>query len=372
MATRRILLYLKQFDWVLLAAVLVLVSLGLAAIYSIGLGREIPDFLNFKKQLLTFIAGLVLLFFFSFVDYKIYKKYYLALYGLAILLLLAVLVFGRTIRGTTGWFSFGVANFQPVEIVKLVLLIFLARYLGDRSRELHRFKFVLVSGLAAGALILLVLLQPDLGSALVLFILWFGLLLVAGLKRSHLLLMLAAGVMMIIIAWMFVLVPYQKDRVLTFVNPSADALGRGYNITQAIIAVGSGQVFGRGLGFGSQSQLRFLPESHTDFIYSVLAEELGLAGVALILGFFTLILYRAYRNSREVRDDFGLFLVLGFMILLASQVAINIGMNIGLAPITGITLPFVSYGGSSLIVNLIIVGILESIFARNRGGEIST
>ena len=370
MILRRIFLYFKQFDWILFITAFLLVCFGLAAIYSIGLSREIPDFLNFKKQIFSFIVGITLLFFFSFLDYKLLKNYYIVLYCLAAILLGVVLIFGRTIHGTTGWFSYGIFSFQPVEFVKLILIIFLAKYFSDYSRELGRFQYIILSGIFTGILIFLVLLQPDFGSALILFILWFGMLVVVGIKRSHLFLIFGLIAIMVIGSWFFALKPYQKDRVLTFLNPSFDPLGRGYSMTQSVVAVGSGKFFGRGLGFGSQSQLRFLPESQTDLIFAVIAEELGFAGVIFILGFFIILFYRISRNAREIGDDFGLFFTLGALILLFAQSFVNIGMNIGMAPITGITLPFISYGGSSLVTNLIILGVLESIFIRNKKPEI--
>jgi rod shape determining protein RodA len=367
---KRVLTHFQQFDWIVWATTLFLVCFGLAAIYSIALSREVPDFFNFKKQIFSLAIGIVLLIIFSSIDYKIFKNYYIIFYILSVLILVAVLVFGRTIRGTTGWFSYGGFSFQPVELVKLFLLIFLAKYFSDRSRELKRFRYVLASGIFTAILIVLVLLQPDLGSAIILFLAWFGLILIAGIKRSHLLLIVGLGILVMIVSWFFVLQPFQKDRVLTFIDPSRDALGRGYNLTQSIIAVGSGNILGRGLGFGSQSQLRFLPESQTDFIFAVIAEELGLLGVFFVFAFFVILFYKILRNAREINDDFGMFFSLGFLVIIFSQAVINIGMNIGLAPITGITLPFVSYGGSSLIVNLMAVGILESIFIRNRKAEI--
>lgn len=367
---KRIITHFQQFDWIVWATTLFLVCFGLAAIYSVALSREVPDFFNFKKQIFSLAIGIALMIILSSIDYKIFKNYYIVFYVLAILILVAVLVFGRTIRGTTGWFSYAGFSFQPVEVVKIFLLIFLAKYFSDRSRELKRFRYVFMSGLFTAVLILLVLLQPDLGSAIILFISWFGLILVAGIKRSHLLLIVSLGILVVVVSWFFVLKPYQKDRILTFAEPSRDALGRGYNLTQSIIAVGSGKILGRGLGFGSQSQLRFLPESQTDFIFAVIAEELGLIGVFFVFAFFIIFFYKVLRNAREIGDDFGMFFSLGFLIVLFSQIAINIGMNIGLAPITGITLPFVSYGGSSLIINLMAVGIIESIYIRNRKAEV--
>jgi rod shape determining protein RodA len=359
------LLFLKRFDWVLLGAVFLLLVLSLVLLYSVALSRATPDFLNFKKQIVFIVIGLVFFIVFSVLNYKWLKFYYLAFYGLAIFLLIGVLILGEVIRGTKGWFNLSWFNFQPVEFAKLALIIFLAKYFSHGAHEIFKLKHTLVSGFFAGVLVVLVLLQPDFGSALILFLLWFGMLFLIGIKRSHLLILFLLVAVLLAGAWFFVFEDYQKARIISFINPASDPLGRGYNISQAQIAVGSGQFWGRGIGFGPQSQLRFVPESQTDFIFAVLAEEMGFFGSILVLGLWGIIFWRIIKLARGARDDFSLFLVAGTAIVFLIQVFINIGMTIGVVPVAGISLPFLSYGGSALVMNLAMIGILESVARRS-------
>jgi rod shape determining protein RodA len=189
-------------------------------------------------------------------------------------------------------------------------------------------------------------------------------LLMSGVRRRHLTAIIAVFALLGLVAWLFVLAPYQKDRVTAFLNPDFDPQGKGYNVTQSMIAIGSGNLFGQGLGYGSQSQLRFLPERNTDFIFASAAEELGLVGVVFLLGLFTVMFHRCYRLAKNSRDDFTLFLILGIVGSIAAELIINIGGTLRLLPLTGVTLPFVSYGGSSLLVKFLMIGILESIAVR--------
>ncbi len=350
----------------MLAITVFLVIFGLTALYSVSLSLGGNSFLNFQKQLIFFLIGLILLLLVSFIDYRIFKALSRLIYLLAAVLLAAVLFFGQTIRGTTGWFDFGFFNLQPIEFAKLALIIFLARYFSDR-RETYVLRHLLMTGLAAVGLIVLVLGQPDLGSALVLLLLWLGLLLILGAKRLHLLSSVLLICVLSVMAWFLVLQDYQKDRLTTFLNPAADPLGVGYNIKQSIIAIGSGRFWGQGLSFGSQSQLKFLPESQTDFIFAVIAEELGLLGVVLILVLWAGLFYRLIKAARQASDDFGSILIMGLVVLLAIQVFVNIGANLGLVPVTGIALPLVSYGGSGLITFLFMIGLAQSVIIRERG-----
>ncbi|MFH1226131.1 MAG: rod shape-determining protein RodA [bacterium] len=366
MSVWRFLSPLKKLDWLLLAVAIFLVVLGLTALYSVSLSLAGNSFFNFQKQIIFFLIGLILFFLVCFVNYKIFKSLSGPIYLLAVILLVGVLFFGRTIRGTTGWFDFGFFNLQPVEFAKLALIVFLGKYFSDR-RETYDLRHLMITGLAAVILIALVFLQPDLGSALVLLLLWLGLLLVLGAKRLHLLSLVLLICLLSVMAWFFVLEDYQKDRLITFVSPAADPLGIGYNIKQSIIAIGSGRLWGQGLSFGSQSQLKFLPESQTDFVFAVIAEELGLLGVVLVLVLWAVIFYRLIKAARQTSDDFGSIIIIGLVILLVIQVFINIGTNLGLVPVTGISLPLVSYGGSSLIIFLVMIGLAQSVIIRGRG-----
>ncbi|MBI4133410.1 rod shape-determining protein RodA [Candidatus Uhrbacteria bacterium] len=354
---------LGRFDWVLLFAVLVLTTIGFAMIWSVALSRDPNELGLVKKQAFAFAIGILIVFFLATANYRLLQNYAPVIGFIAILLLVGVLIFGKTIRGTTGWFSVAGVNFQPVEFAKFALVLFLAKYLADHPRTSFGVReFVLTSVLVGGG-VGLILLQPDLGSALVLIAIWCGLLFFARIPKRYLALLIGGGLVALILAWFF-LASYQRDRILTFLDPSRDPLGRGYNVTQALIAVGAGELTGRGLGFGSQSQLRFLPESQTDFIFAVIAEELGLAGVLVVLAGFAVLFHRMLAIARTVPDDFTVFLTLGIFIIFGVQFVVNVGMNLGLLPVTGIGLPFLSYGGSSLLVSLLMLGVLESIAVR--------
>lgn len=351
-------------DWLLLVITLLLIIFGLVALYSVSLSQGESGFLNFKKQIIFAVIGLFLLFATAFLDYKFFNIFSWPLYGLVVALLLSVLFFGQTIRGTTGWFSLGWFNIQPVEIAKLVLIVFLARYFSDRNKKIYEVKHIILTGLAVSLLIFLVMLQPDLGSAITLLFIWLVMLLILGIKRSYFLTIIMVICLLLVASWFLVLHDYQKDRIITFLNPSADPLKTGYNVKQSIIAIGSGQLWGQGLSFGSQSQLKFLPESQTDFIFAVIAEELGLIGAAVMIFLLGALFYRLARGAGQSRDDFGSLTIMGIIILLSVQSFVNIAANLGLVPVTGISLPFVSYGGSSLLIFMIMVGLAESIVIR--------
>lgn len=366
MPFKRYLAILKNFDWILLGAVVLLICFGLVALYSITISFETPNFLNFKKQVFFAFLGLLLLFVLSFLDYRFWKDLGIWFYFLAVVLLIAVLFFGQIIRGTQGWFSFFGLNLQPVEIAKLASILFLASFLSKKTMTIKEFKTFFLTGLAIGLMCTLVIFQPDFGSALILFLIWFLLILLVGVKKKYLLGVIVLIILLFTLSWLYLFADYQKDRILTFFNPQADPYSRGYHVRQAIIAVGAGGPLGRGLGFGSQSQLKFIPASQTDFIFAVIAEELGFLGVSLVLFLWGVIFYRLVKAARQSKDDFASFFILGASILFFSQVIINIGMNVGLVPVTGISLPFLSYGGSFLLTSLILVGLIESIIVRNR------
>jgi rod shape determining protein RodA len=356
----------KNFDFILLAAVMLLIFFGLAAIYSIAISSEQPDFLNFKKQIIFAVIGLVCLVFFSMVDSRIFHDYSYIIFGAAVLFLVAVLFFGKTVSGTTGWFVIAGINFQPVELAKVGLIIILSWYLGNHLGSLKDLKSFLVTGFIAGLLFILVMLQPDFGSAMILFLIWLAMVIFAKVNKKYLFVLFLILVILFGFAWSIFFQDYQKDRIMTFFNPQADPYDRGYHVRQAMIAIGAGGFFGRGLGFGSQSQLKFIPASQTDFIFAVISEELGFLGVGLVLFFWALIFYRLARAAKITKDSFSLFFILGVSALFFSQVIINIGMNIGLLPVTGISLPFLSYGGSFLVSSMALVGIVEGMIIKNK------
>ena len=225
-----------------------------------------------------------------------------------------------------------------------------------------------MTGVPVALYAILVMFQPDFGSAALMMGVWALMLLMAGMDRKVMLWSLMGGVTLMVGSWLFLFQDFQKERVMTLLQPERDPLGIGYNVTQARIAIGSGRLWGKGLGFGSQSQLQYLPEAQTDFIFAAIAEEFGFVGVLLVLGAFLLLFWRLWMLLRRVRDDFSTFLIVGFTAMLGIQMVVNIGMNLGLVPVTGLPLPFVSYGGSSLVSSLIAFGILESISVRTQQG----
>jgi rod shape determining protein RodA len=362
----KIILYLKKLDWILFFSVLLLIAFGLMEIYSIALSQENLNLLNFKKQIIFVAIGLILLFLFSFIDYYNFRSFSNYLYILGALLLISVLLFGKTVRGTTGWFEFAGLSLQPVELIKFVLIIFLARYFSSVSIKISPLKHLLISGIGTLILIALVLKQPDFGSALLLFFIWLVMIAAAGFNKKYLIIIGLVLLMAFGGGWAFYFKDYQKERILTFFNPTFNPLSQGYNITQAIIAVGSGGLTGRGVGFGSQSQLKFLPESQNDFIFAVIAEELGFLGVFLVIFFFSVLLFRLLICIKKLNNDFAIFFIIGTACLIFIEMFVNIGMNIGLLPVVGISLPFLSYGGSSMIASLMLVGVAQSIIIRSK------
>jgi rod shape determining protein RodA len=260
--------------------------------------------------------------------------------------------------GAKSWFNFGAFSFQPSDMMKLVLILILAKYFSRRHVEIRNIKHIFISALYAIVPFLLVFLQPDFGSAMIIFFIWFGMTLVSGIGKKHLLIVVGLGVISFALLWGFVFKDYQKARIATFVNPLADVQGSGYNVYQSTIAVGSGKILGKGVGFGTQSRLKFLPEYQTDFIFAAYAEEWGFAGVLLLFVLLGLILWRILRTAMLGATNFEILFGTGLAIYLVSHMIINIGMNIGLMPVTGITMPFMSYGGSHLITEFIGLGIL--------------
>ncbi len=358
--------FLKKFDWILFAAVMLLICFGMIEIYSIALSRDAADLLNFEKQILFVLVGIVGLFIFAFIDYFNLRSYSNYLYLFGALLLLGVLFFGKTIRGTQGWYAIGPLSLQPVEFAKIILIIFLSRYFSGVTMKINPIKHLLISGAGTFLFAILVLKQPDFGSAMILILLWGILLMVAGIKKRYFLILGSVFLIIFVSGWFFFFQDYQKERIMTFFNPTQGSLDQGYNITQAVIAVGSGQITGRGVGFGSQSQLKFLPEAQNDFIFAVIAEEFGFLGVILVIFFFGVIFFRLLKAGAEINNDYGIFFLVGIASLIFIEMFINIGMNIGLLPVIGISLPFLSYGGSAIVSTLILVGIAESIIIRSR------
>ena len=353
--------FIRQSDWWLFAAPLLIVGLGLLVLYSISAVRTGGDLYIFKKQLVVAISGLLVALILSAINYRVWRSMGLILYGLALTLLVMVLIIGQRIHATRGWLNFGFIQFQPVEFVKLALVIVLAAYFARRSRELNRLSNLIQSFIVVLLPVALVLMQPDFGSAAILLMFWLGLLLIIGVHRRYLVTLFALSIGGLLLGWFFFFAPYQKARLVSFFFPSERTKAQSYNARQAIIAIGSGGITGRGLGAGPQSQLKFLPEAGTDFIFAVVGEELGFIGVAVLLGLFCLWYYRVWRLLLRCQDEFASFVLIGAAVLIFIEIFINAGMTMGIMPVVGVPFPLLSAGGSSLFIHLFLLGIVAGI-----------
>lgn len=354
-----------KFDWTLLFSALIILGVSLLSLYSLSVGSGADHFL---KQLLFSVVGIAVMAFVATLDYRHIARQSTFLYFGTLLVLALVLVFGKTVNGTAGWLSFGAFQIQPVEIAKLTLIIFLASFITEKKSELGEWTRLIASLVLSAVMILLVLKQPDLGSSLVLAAIWTGMILASGLRFKHLAVLAILGALLAGAGW-FTLADYQKDRIDTFLHPERDPRGSGYNVLQAMVAVGSGGLAGKGVGHGSQSQLNFLPEKHTDFIFAVVSEELGLIGAWIIIFAYAVLLYRVKRIGDTASDNFGYLVAVGVLVMLFAQIAVNLGMNVGLVPVTGLPAPLLSYGGSSLLSVFLALGLLLSVYHRKKGTE---
>lgn len=346
-------------DWWLAIPALCITLAGVATMTAFG-----GDAGFATRQLIFTLIGILVAWGISFLDLRIMKEskwFIVFVYLVGIALLAGLFLFGQSFNGATSWYSLGPISFQPVDIMKILLILVLAKYFSRRHVEIARFKHVMVTGLYFAIPFGLVVLQPDFGSAMIILAIWIGMLVASGLTRRHIILF---GVLAAIgggILWSFVFQDYQKARIISFVHPQADILGAGYNSYQSMIAVGSGQLVGKGIGYGTQSRLQFLPEHETDFIFASFAEEWGFVGSSLFLLLFLMMLLRLLVLARYASSNFSRFILIGGAMYLGSHMFLNIGMNIGLLPVTGVTLPFMSYGGSHLLVGWLFLGMVFSI-----------
>ncbi len=349
-----------RFDWILVSAVVLLMGISLLELYSISFSAA-GSAQYATRQMVFMGIGLVVMFFLASMDYRVIRPYHARILYFGTLAALGlVLVIGTNVRGTVGWIVIGPLSLQAVEFAKVAMIVFLASFVAAKQTVFGPGGRLVVSFMLMMVVVGLVLAQPDFGSAMILLSLWFGMLFVSGMRRWHIALIMVAMVVVSVGTW-FILADYQRNRVLAFVNPYSDPRGSGYNVIQAMIATGSGGITGRGLGHGTQTQLGFLPESHTDFIFAVIAEEFGFFGAIFVIGLMGVVIVRLWRIALRARTNFSYLVVAGVMIMFFVQVLINVGMNIGIMPVTGIPLPFVSYGGSSLLASSIAIGLVLSI-----------
>ncbi len=344
-----------QVDWLLILFLLPVLGAGLVTMESF---TEVTPF--FSRQLIWIAISFVAFFCLSYIDFRFLKRtdILVALFSLFSVLLLLLFIAGKVSNGAQSWFDFGGFSFQPSDMMKLVVILMLAKYFSRRHVEIDNFKHIFISGLYALIPFLLVFFQPDFGGAMIIFFIWLGMILVSGISKKHLLIVAGVGAIAFVFLWSFVFQPYQKARVVNFIQPLSDIRGSGYNVYQSTIAVGSGQVLGKGVGFGTQSRLKFLPEYQTDFIFAAFAEEWGFVGVIILFLLLGLIIWRILHIALLGATNFEILFGIGLAVYFMSHFIINIGMNIGIMPVTGITLPFMSYGGSHLLTEFIGLGIL--------------
>ncbi len=355
--------HLRKLDWSLVIVVLLLSGVGLLTIYGIG-SEESLNF--FKKQFLFLGLGLFLMVGLSFFDYRIFKNYssVLMIIYLPSLLSLVFVLFSQEIRGASNWFRLGPLSFEPVEFIKIVAILLLAKYFSIRHIEMYRIKHLIISGIYIGLPALVAIFQPDLGSIIVLFAIWLGIIIITGIKFRHLVALFLIIFVLLIGSWFGALRDYQKQRIVGFLDPQGDPYGQGYHVSQSLIAIGSGGIFGQEKGMSSQAGLKFLPEQHNDFIFATLAEQRGLLGVLILLILYSFLFWRIIKITLEAQNNFSRLFASGLAIMIFVQVIINIGMGMAILPITGLNLPLVSYGGSSLISIFLGLGILQSIRTR--------
>ena len=349
-------------DWAMVLSATFLVAIGLVSIYSSSIGKQ--DFFNFEKQLIFFIIGFLLMIIFSFFDWRILSRnsyLILILYLICLISLAGLFFFAPAIRNVRSWYKIGPLSIDPIEFTKIILIILLAKYFSMRHVEMYNVRHILVSSIYLLTLSALAFLQPDLGSVFILVAIWIGILIISGIKMRHFLSLILIFLLILSISWLFFLKEYQKQRISSFFQPKIEPLGISWSQSQSKIAIGSGGHFGQGLFHGSQTQYGFLPEPQTDFIFAAIAEEMGLVGVMILLFLFAFLIWRIIKIAFSAETNFTRLFSSGLIILLISQIFINIGMNLGLLPIIGISLPLISYGGSSLISIFIGFGILQSI-----------
>lgn len=350
--------------WTLLIPALVLSALGILTMHAFGAEESLAP-----RQLIWVALGTVLFALCATLDMHFLRRtpVIIAGYAITIALLVLVLLVASPIQGAKAWFSFGAFSFQPADLAKLAFIALMAKYFSRRHMEIRHIFHIILSGVYAGVPMLLILIQPDLGTAAIMGAVWFGMVLVSGMSKKHLAVALGLGVMMAGLLWTFGLHDYQRERIVSFLNPAADIHGSGYNAYQAMVAVGSGELFGKGIGYGTQSKLRFLPEYETDFIFAAFAEEWGFVGVVLVFALFGLLIAQLLSISRRAATNFDALFALGVAILFTAHFAIHTGINLGLLPVTGTTIPFMSYGGSHIVMEFAMLGIVASLARHARG-----
>jgi rod shape determining protein RodA len=355
---------LRSIDWLMLGSALLISFAGIISMESFSAVSPFAD-----RQLIWVGLGVIAFFVFSSLDLRILRRTSIItiIYIVAVFFLALLFVVGSVFSGAKGWFNLGAFAIQPADPAKLALILVLAKYFSRRHIEIAHFRHIIVSGGYAFIMVILLFLQPDFGGAVIVMGLWLGMVLVAGIPFRRLLLLGALGALAIIVLWNFGFAPYQKARILNFLHPLADIRGTGYNAFQSTVAVGSGGIFGKGIGYGTQSRLQFLPQHETDFIFASFAEEWGLIGVLLLFGLLGLLLYRLVDSARQGETNFESLFTLGVAVLIIVHATVHVGTNIGLLPVTGTTFPFMSYGGSHILIGYTMLGMVNAMRRYRRG-----
>ncbi len=348
----------SSIDWISFGVALALAFLGAITMNSFQ-GQD-PFFL---RQVTWILAGVAAFFIAAGVDWRFLRRGSVAaaLFVAVLLLLSFLIAVGTAIKGARSWFDLGLFALQPVEFVKLVLIIILAKYFSRRHIEIANIRHILVSGAYAAIVFVLVAVQPDFGSAIIIFLIWLGLVLLSGISRTHLFAVIGIAVVAFSGLWLFGFQDYQKARILTFLHPLADIRGAGYNAYQSTVAVGSGELLGKGIGYGTQSKLRFLPEYQTDFIFAAFAEEWGFVGVAFLFVLYGVLFWRILAAAARGASNFETLFALGVLCYFGAHFLLHTGINVGVLPVTGTTIPFMSYGGSHLLAEFLALGMISGM-----------
>jgi len=353
---------LKNFDYILLLTVILIACFGAVVIYSASFDPDLSFKRSFAfKQIAWILIGCFLCLVMAFIDYRFIGKISFLLYFFIIGLLVLVIIKGSIYGGAQRWLAIGTLRIQPSEFAKIIIILVLAKYLSWDNSNKHTWRYIFFTFLISIVPLILIVKQPDLGTALVFMPTIFILLFVSGARLKYLFILMLIGILSLPLGW-FALKDYQKARILVFLNPNEDPLGSGYTVIQSKIAVGSGGLMGQGWLGGMQTRLKFLPERHTDFIFSVIGEEWGFIGALFVFSLFIIIFKRGLKVAELAKDLYGKLVAVGIVVMIFSHVIINIGMTIGVMPITGLPLPFITYGGSIMITMMVSVGILENIY----------
>ncbi|NCC70753.1 rod shape-determining protein RodA, partial [bacterium] len=351
--------HFKKIDWFLVLIVFLLSIFGLIIQYSLGMFSGLN---TFWRQVIYFLVSFLFMFIISFINISFLdRKKIRSIYFIFCMILLFLIIFGSITRGAKSWIDFGFAKFQPSEIVKIIAIFLISDFWFRNFSEKLKLKKVILSFILLFPAIFLILMQPDFGSSAIIFLVWVLYIFVLDRNIFHYLFFLFFSILVSLLLWNFVFTEEQQNRINSFINPLSDPLDSGYQVRQSMIAIGSGGIFGKGFGSGLQSQLKFLPEPSNDFVFAALSEEFGLIGSSLLLLLFIILFYRIFLIIKKGKNSFESLISLGILFLFFVQIFINIGMNLGIMPVTGISLPFISSGGSNLLASFICIGILLSL-----------